>query len=266
MINYWCKWALAIYGWKYLWSWMKFEVGKTLTAFWNSDSSNQDALLEYLDISPDDIIKVQWKSDKYHPAYIIAFDHRTKNIVVSIRGTMSVYDLITDANNKNEKFMDGKVHSGMRRAANNIYRDVVGIMLDKRKDKDYSSYGFRFVGHSLGAGVASIITHMFLDNYTDHIGKTKTYCFGCPPIFSKNIAEKWENNIVTVVNNKDVIPRLSIGDQLYLPGLILHYIKTDSGKTYIGRNKEYFVTESLITTSFREHMPNKYYEITQILC
>ena len=261
MISYWCRWALAIYGWKYLWAWMNLNVMKTLAGFKDNDKSNELALMEYLNIKKDDIVKAKWTSNLYCPAYVIALDHVTNNIVVSVRGTMSVQDVITDINNVNIDFADGRVHGGINRAAKNVYNDIIETLRNLMVDDRYKNYGFRFVGHSLGAAVVSVITHIIFDEYSSIISKTKTYCYGCPPIFSENIAEKWSSNIITIVNNKDVIPRLCVGEQLYLPGIILQYVK--SSRTFIGRNKEYFVADNVISSSLSEHLPNRYAEVTQ---
>lgn len=261
MIYHWCRWALAIYGWKYIWSWMNFDIIKTVYGIKDNDASNQSALLEYLGINQNDIIKVNWSSSLYQPAYIIAFDHNTNNIVISIRGTMSVQDIITDINNVNINFGDGKIHGGIHKAAKNIYNDMLETLQKLTNDDKYKDYGFRFVGHSLGGAVASIITHMFFNDFSSLISKTKTYCYGSPPVFSHNIAEKWSSNIITIVNNKDIIPRLSVGEQLYLPGIILHYSKNT--RSFIGRNKEYFAADNIIGSSLSEHLPNRYADITK---
>jgi predicted lipase len=240
---------------------MNLNVMKTITGFKDNDRSNELALIEYLGISRDDIVKANWSSSLYYPAYVIALDHGTQNIVISVRGTMSVQDIITDINNLNVDFTDGRVHGGINRAAKNVYNDIIESLVNLMTDDKYKNYGFRFVGHSLGAAVVSIITHIFFEDYSSMISKTKTYCYGCPPIFSENIAEKWSSNIITIVNNKDIIPRLSVGEQLYLPGIILHYNK--STKTFIGRNKEYFAADNIIGSSLSEHLPNRYAEVTK---
>jgi len=240
---------------------MNLNVMKTITGFKDNNRSNELALIEYLGINKDDIVKASWSSSLYSPAYVIALDHNTQNIVISVRGTMSVQDVITDINNLNVDFTGGRVHGGINRAAKNVYNDIVEQLKMLMGDERYKSYGFRFVGHSLGAAVVSIITHMFFEDHSSMISKTKTYCYGCPPIFSENIAEKWSSNIITIVNHKDIIPRLSVGEQLYLPGIILHYNK--STKTFIGRNKEYFAADNIIGSSLSEHLPNRYAEITK---
>ena len=263
MLNYWCKWAIAIYGWKYHWLWTNLDLSNIINALWEPNDSNENILLNYVNIHKDDIIKVKWNSTLYHPAYIVAFDHKTKNIVISVRGTMSYNDIITYMNNNTVQFMNGKVHEGILKGARNIYNDIINKLIILTRNNKYKNYGLRFVGHSLGGAVVSVITYILFDNYDFMRSKTKTYTFGPPPIFSENIAEKWNNNITTFVNNKDLIPRLSIGEQLFLPGLILHFIKTKNRYKIISRKKEYFNANNVSDTSFSEHLPNRYIEITK---
>jgi Lipase (class 3) len=62
------------------------------------------------------------------------------------------------------------------------------------------------MGHSLGAGAASIAAmelreHDFL--------KVEAVGFGCPSLLSKELAESTKDYITTVVNDADIIPRMS---------------------------------------------------------
>jgi hypothetical protein len=308
VINYWCKWSLSIYGWKYLWSWMNFNISQTLTSFFNYNQSNEDSLKEFLDISNNDILKVNWNSSVHFPAYILCLDHRTKNIVLSIRGTMSLYDIMTDLNAKNCEFKpfckledlfedigafdqfntnnpsnetrEGTVHGGFLNAANNIYNDVYQTIINTRKNPLYVNYGLRIVGHSLGGAVAQIISFKILSHAHDYSNenltnmenminfnnKLKCYSFGPPPIFCKILSELHKDKIVTIVNQNDMIPCICLTlEQRYLPGRILHYTTSTNGKITVERQKEYFVTDELYTTSFIDHMPNRYDKITQFM-
>ena len=62
------------------------------------------------------------------------------------------------------------------------------------------------MGHSLGAGAAAIAAMELNDE--DWI-RVEAVGFGCPSLLSRELAESTSNFITTIVNDADIVPRMS---------------------------------------------------------
>lgn len=62
------------------------------------------------------------------------------------------------------------------------------------------------MGHSLGAGAASIAAMEYYDEEDFHV---EVIGFGCPAMLSKELSEKTKHYITTVVADDDMVPRMS---------------------------------------------------------
>jgi hypothetical protein len=63
------------------------------------------------------------------------------------------------------------------------------------------------IGHSLGAGAAAIAAMEFKE-YDDFL-EVEALGFGCPSLLSKELSEETNEYITTVVNDADIVPRMS---------------------------------------------------------
>jgi hypothetical protein len=64
------------------------------------------------------------------------------------------------------------------------------------------------VGHSLGAGAATI-AGIELANDPEQKYDVNVVGFGCPALLSKDLAEQASSYVTTIVNDADVVPRMS---------------------------------------------------------
>lgn len=171
------------------------------------------------------LIYATLSSDVIQTPYAILVDEQEKTVVVSIRGTYSIEDLVTDLqfNSSNMSRVgevcgfDGSnmlVHRGMLTRCKWIYNDltkrkILTILLptgdEKRINNSCHDYNLIFTGHSLGAGIAAILGTMFRPKYP----RLRCYAF-CPPgcSVSPNLALQCEEYVTTVVVGSDVIPRI----------------------------------------------------------
>lgn len=103
------------------------------------------------------------------PPFFVALDHDKKCVVISVRGTLSLQDLITDLNAEGEPLPTNPIHEdwlghkGMVQAANYIKQKLLDdAILDKAfnycPEMNSQSYDLVLVGHSLGAGTAAILS------------------------------------------------------------------------------------------------------------
>lgn len=179
-----------------------------------------------LNISAEDILidrcSLQWDSaymanKAYEPVFYLAVDHKRKKIVLSIRGTVSIGDVLTDLNIDSEKEeicgITGYVFDGMYRGAQFVHKSVTNTLLDACKQ--YNEYRVLITGHSLGAGAAAFLGLMYKDDPVirgQHGQRLRVWCFASPHIVSRAFTDQQLGmDFITTVNlDTDVVTR---GDQ-----------------------------------------------------
>uniref|UniRef100_A0A804MLS1 Calmodulin-binding heat-shock protein n=2 Tax=Zea mays TaxID=4577 RepID=A0A804MLS1_MAIZE len=145
--------------------------------------------------------------------YLLYLDHAHADIVLALRGLNLVkesdYALLLDNRLGKRRFDGGYVHNGLLRAA--------GWVLDAECDllrellETYPDYTLTFTGHSLGAGIAAMLTMVVVLNL-DKIGnidRTRTRCYAMAPArcMSLNLAVRYADVINSVVLQDDFLPR-----------------------------------------------------------
>lgn len=140
------------------------------------------------------------------PPYLIYLDHDNHEIVVAIRGLNLVkesdYKVLMDNKLGKQMFDGGYVHHGLLKAA--IW------MLNKESEtlkklwvENGKSYKMIFAGHSLGSGVASLLT-IIVANHGDRLGgipRSLISCYAVAPArcMSLNLAVKYADIIHSVI-------------------------------------------------------------------
>uniref|UniRef100_A0A453QL63 Fungal lipase-type domain-containing protein n=1 Tax=Aegilops tauschii subsp. strangulata TaxID=200361 RepID=A0A453QL63_AEGTS len=137
--------------------------------------------------------------------YLVYLDHAHADIVLALRGfnlgRESDYALLLDNRLGKRCFDGGYVHNGLLRAAGWVLDrecDLLRDLLDR-----YPAYTLTFTGHSLGAGVAAMLTMVVVLNL-DKLGKVergRTRCYAMAPArcMSLNLAVRYADVINSVV-------------------------------------------------------------------
>jgi len=128
---------------------------------------------------------------------------------------------LTDLVANYEPFMGGHAHAGILMAARQLYKDLTPILLEALKKHD--GYTLTLVGHSLGAGTASLFTILMYSEYNIPV---HCYAFASPPVVSLDLAKRVQSyGIVTsIVLNDDFVCRVSYGSLEDLKQVILHIL------------------------------------------
>lgn len=141
------------------------------------------------------------------PRHFVALDEDRCSIVVAIRGTNSISDVITDLLCENEPFANGYAHSGMKNAAESLFTSLLPTLrsiLTKRP-----KYSIVVTGHSLGAGVAILLTKVLLMN-----GFCDVKCFAIAPcpVFGPmdKVDTEWSESLECFVNADDLVATLCL--------------------------------------------------------
>lgn len=201
------RFASACFGAKFIYGLLHpSKKGKLLAGISGSDAANREALSFHTGIRADDILTTQWTSTNFDPGHYISLDHAGKKIVVAFRGTFHARDTLTDLVATTAPFMGGYAHKGILQAAKRKHALLAPTVLDALAQRP--EYGVVVVGHSLGAGVASLFTMLFHE--IDPQVPIHCYAFACPCVLSPELAMSAlvRRIITTVVVADDVVPRL----------------------------------------------------------
>jgi hypothetical protein len=199
------------------------------------------------------------------PATALFIHQEEKIVCLSVRGTTTINDVITDIRqtpvpfpdvdadckyNHNEADWTSVFHGqglalcGMAAAAVNLFREHVDSILYFAKQ----GYRIRLVGHSLGGGVATLIGILILKHLerfpdlnqqnkstSEETARLRVYAYGTPSCLDGGLAASVDTFVTTVVLHDDVFPRLT---PTSCRGLLKHllHIRETWVKTHIGED------------------------------
>ncbi|KAK1738142.1 lipase class 3 family protein [Skeletonema marinoi] len=206
--------------------------------------NNNRALLTRTGIEQDDILMTKWHSKTNRPAFFLIRDKERNTIVLSIRGTLSPRDVLTDLCASCENFLVeddpealpaeedpiitdsesslgdiddsitssdwgqiqfSRAHSGMVEAARGVARMTAKIISDElQMDPNLSLV---IVGHSLGGGVAAVLATMWKQRFANRV---RSIGFGNPCVFPLAITSSCDN-IISVTGEGDPFACFSLG-------------------------------------------------------
>lgn len=190
----------------------------------NCCKTNKAALMLVagIDDSSAELIYAHFHSSFSEIPYCIIVDHDWKSVVLAIRGTFSLEDCVTDVliepvslRELGEEFgfdgHDQHCHGGVMTSARIVYRDLLRHgLLDKLLLGDaarFPGYNLRIVGHSLGAGAATLLSYMLRRKFAG------LRCINYSPpgcTLTWRMATECSDWCTTFVLDSDLVPRLSV--------------------------------------------------------
>lgn len=164
--------------------------------------------------------------------HFIAVNHQDKLAIISIKGTSTFSDALTDIlgqaldhtlqeplKTEATVITDVRVHEGMYAAANMLCEDTKHLVENFFLPQ---SYKIVVTGHSLGAGVACLLG-LFLHSRVAAVSKEnlRVLAFATPPCLDLATCQAMAPFTTSIVNNTDCVPRMSVSNLVTLNNLFV---------------------------------------------
>ena len=173
------------------------------------------ALLAFTKLTESEVLFAHFGTKMCLPGFFVATPRDANEIVVAVRGTLSLQDCVTDAFStptalavKDLPAGEVFVHEGMLLSARNIIKmlkeeGVLPQILSSGKN-------IKICGHSLGAGVATILSIVLRVEYPELRDRVQCFAYSPPGgLLSRNLSTYTETFVEACLVENDVIPRLS---------------------------------------------------------
>lgn len=222
------RYTMATYGWRGL-----AFFGKSQGIIYDSLRKEADlrAVLDFLNMAKSDLLIFELgESRLFRPNFFVAIDRGLSAVILSIRGTMSLSDSITDFACEYIKYRSGMVHSGFFEAARWFMENVCHQLLIFAKE--YELDNIYITGHSLGASTSSLTTMLLVDQLQKEGSWPTTpkgvpvnihcYAFGPAPTTTRNLCADYERCIDVFIYGDDIVPRMSYGSMIDFQVLLVY--------------------------------------------
>lgn len=167
--------------------------------------------------------------------HFVSIDHSAKAVVLTIRGTLGIEDILTDLTCDYETMewnnQKWNAHGGMLRCAQILKRRTSRVLTTIREALESlgEEYGLVICGHSLGGGVGAILAILLSEVRPDGTFVTSNaqakahsyalpanrriqcFAYGPPASISEDLRIETRGLITTVVYGLDIVPCLSLG-------------------------------------------------------
>jgi predicted lipase len=155
-------------------------------------------------------------NSNYEPRFVLSVDHSHSTVILAFRGTMSARDVVVDLAGEVISLAIGDddtlyaLHGGMLKVVARVSEPSHSSGLFQKTKSlldDFPEYSLTLTGHSLGAGLAAILSLLWADPDTGRTrpesglrdAELKVYSFACPSVFDIRLSQRTENLILTSI-------------------------------------------------------------------
>ena len=168
---------------------------------------------EHIGVPEEDIVlvDVEYDGDGNHLRHFVAVDHVNKKVVLSIRGTFSLSEVVVDIAAFSRPCFGGEAHSEMYTMAERVWTAAGETVVKLLRENE--GYEFIITGHSLGAGTACLLNIMCHRHKTSLFEGSKIRCFAyaAPPVFAPlQLIPDAVQSTTNFIHGMDAVPFLSV--------------------------------------------------------
>lgn len=186
---------------------MTFDVTEDV-----DDAQNTACLLSLADIKAADLLHVEWSNATYKPSFFVCLDHEREWVVLSIRGTLAMRDVLTDVTASQVAFCGGHAHLGFCKCAAFVEDGARDAL--RRAFRAAPAYRLVLCGHSMAGSIATILaaaSRHGTSPWPKFNGlHPRVLHMGGAGSLSRDLALESERYCLGAIHGKDPIGRLSI--------------------------------------------------------
>jgi len=208
------RYAVAVYGDSVIQA-SKMDASGDIDVrlFGDEEEISRDRVATHIGVDAQDIalLDVSYSGSAKHLRHFVALDHEKKKVVLAIRGTFSLSEIIVDVAAFSRPFCGGQAHAEMATAAEKIW-EATGPTVVKLLEQD-PQYELVICGHSLGAGTAALLNIMCHQNNRKLVLHRPIHCFtyaACPVFEPLEAARDAVKATTNYIHGSDVVPFLSL--------------------------------------------------------
>ncbi|XP_038072401.1 diacylglycerol lipase-alpha-like isoform X2 [Patiria miniata] len=199
----------------------------------NCCGCNFRALKKLSGLEDADVVYATFHSAVWETPFFVALDHSRRKVIVSVRGTLSMQDWLTDLSADISEIplencpSDWFGHKGMVGAAVHIKKKLQEELILSRAfthdpERGSQNYELVLVGHSLGAGTVSILSILLRPDYP----KLQCYAYSPPGgLLSMPVVEHTKDFVTSLVIGKDIVTRVGLSQMECLRADLFDCIK-----------------------------------------
>ena len=148
--------------------------------------ATKETISTHISVPPEDIVLMDvsnYNGDSSHLRHMVVVDHKHEKVVLSIRGTFSLEEIVLDVAAFSEEFCGGEAHAEMANMAERVWKAAgpkVQTVLQENP-----GYEFVLTGHSLGAGAACLVTILVQNKQLlPKEQKIRCFAYASPPVYT----------------------------------------------------------------------------------